>query len=102
MYSTSSENVHGHLIEKSENSSTLIDTITELAHTICRVLGEPKFLLMRDVIRHLGCEKATAVLDETIRIEKNGGMLKDAGSTTGTASSVLTRRRTPGGIVPTL
>jgi PHAX RNA-binding domain len=58
-------------------------TVDHLAET----LQEPNRLLLRQVLRHLGQDRATTVLAEALAREANGGMVTKDG----------TRRRTPGG-----
>jgi hypothetical protein len=66
-------------------------TLQQTAATIADRLGEseagPRSLIIR-IVKELGQERTLALLDETMQIEANGGMLLPDGS----------RRRTPGGV----
>ena len=63
----------------------------ETVNTIAKALGEVEeqpLTQITGVVRVLGDQTALALLEETQRIEQNGGMLLPDGS----------RRRTPGGV----
>jgi len=63
-------------------------TLTYLtAEEIAQLLDEPKVVLVQLAIRVIGSTRLEAILDETLRIEADGGMLTEDKS----------RRRTPGG-----
>jgi hypothetical protein len=69
-------------------SPSQLSSPSELAHEIAAQLQEPRTDLIAEVIHHFGPEKTRELLNETLRIEEQGGLLVDDGS----------RRRTPGGV----
>ncbi|CAM9868611.1 unnamed protein product, partial [Discosporangium mesarthrocarpum] len=67
-------------------------TIRECAKWVCKVLREPKYYLMCQVVSDIGYNKTKTILKRVKRVEDSGGML--------TASKE--RRRSPGGVFFTL
>ncbi len=64
------------------------DNSKQVATAIAAQLGEPQVQLVQKVVRHVGVEQAQALLQETLRIEAEGGLLIENGK----------RRRTLGGV----
>lgn len=63
-----------------------MDTVT--VDTLAEVLEEPNRPLLTNVLRTLGVDRTTAILEDALTCEAHGGMLTKDG----------TRRRTPGGV----
>jgi Phosphorylated adapter RNA export protein, RNA-binding domain len=64
------------------------ESVSQLTVSITSQLGEPAATLIHRVIRVLGADVASALLERTLLIEQQGGMMLPDG----------TRRRTPGGV----
>lgn len=62
--------------------------IKTTAQAIAAELGEPQVRLIQRVVRHLGCERSLHLLEQTRKVEANGGLQTHNGE----------RRRTPGGV----
>lgn len=60
----------------------------QIVRQMAEQLGEPKTHLLAALIYHAGLDFALALLDETLSVEAQGGLLVKTGS----------RRRTPGGV----